>query len=80
MSNVVPLRVVTEAVADPDAQGVIEALERMLEMARNGEVRSIMLAGIAHDGCGFPNAWYIADGDAPHAVSMLTKLTHRIIR
>lgn len=41
MSDVVSLRA-AESVADPD---VIESLERALEMARSGELRSVAIVG-----------------------------------
>ena len=79
MTNVHQLRTATVEV-DPDSQEVIEAINRMLELARAGDLRSVMICAISADGMALPHAYYLSDGDGPHAIAMVAKLQAKLLR
>lgn len=83
--KVVPLvvvqrvRVVSECVDAGHNLEVIGVLERALERARSGELRSVLIVSIGSDGKSLSTSWAAKTEDLAMRVGMLATLQHDLL-
>ena len=83
--KVIPLVMVSRQVPYDDGGGlavmdVVAALEGALEHAREGNFRSVFIAGAYADGSGVWTAWAARSEDCHGQIGMLAALQHDLLR
>ena len=70
---------VRDAPADAGAASMISILQRHVEMAREGTLRSLGIVSVYADGSAIGTEWSCAHGDSASLIGKLAVLTHDLM-
>jgi hypothetical protein len=76
LNGIARLRAISTPPADETVASMVEVLQEHLQLAREGQLRSIAIVSVSADGAAIGTQWSCAHGDTATLIGKLTVLAH----